>query len=71
MTPEEIKEVVKEAVSEAMAIHPCWMSEEDRAMVRDMVTGGKYVKKSFLMALAGGVIYAIAKVIIATKAIKF
>ena len=70
MTPEEVKAVVKEAVSEAMASHLCWMSEEDRGMVRDMVQGGKYVKKSMLVALAGGIIYAIAKVIIATKAIK-
>ncbi len=61
MTREEIHEVVKEAVSEAMSMHPCWMSEEDRAVLRDVIQGGRYVKRSILVAISGAVIYALAK----------
>ena len=61
MTPEEVHTVVKEAVTEAMSVHPCWMSLEDQQMVRDMVQGGKYVKRSILIMIAGSVIYMLAK----------
>ena len=61
MTREEIHEVVLDAVSTAMKNHPCWMTEEDRAVMRDVIQGGRYVKRSILLAIAGAVIYAIAK----------
>jgi len=61
VTREEIHEVVLEAVGEAMKNHPCWMTEEDRGVMRDVLQGGKYVKRSILLAIAGAVIYALAK----------
>ena len=57
----EISEVVKEAVADALKKHFCWMEEDDRVMVRDMVQGGKYVKRSILVMMAGGVMYLMAK----------
>ena len=67
MDPEEITAIVKDAVSEAMSAHPCWMNAEDQAMLRDMLQGGKYVKKSLLMLLAGMIVYAIAKAVMVAK----
>lgn len=69
MKPEEIATIVKEAVTEAMQAHPCWMSIEDQATIRDVVQGAKYVKKSILIAAAGGILYMIAKAVMAMKSV--
>lgn len=64
---EDITDIVEDGVTKGLEKHPCWLVEDDRAMVKDMVTGGKYVKKSMLMALSGAIIYAVAKVVLSIK----
>jgi len=68
MEPDELKSIVTEAVAEAMSSHPCWMSEDDRSMTRDLISGGRIAKKSILTVIVGGLLFISAKIIIsATK----
>lgn len=67
MKPEELSKVVEEAVSKAISKHPCWMSETERAMVRDMMQAGGYVKKTILGGFAIAILYAIFQAVMMAK----
>ena len=64
------KQDITDAVTLGLAAHPCWMNEDDRSMVRDMVQGGRYVKKSILLLLVGAIIYAIGWAALTAKGLK-
>jgi len=66
---EELKEIIKKAVSESMIANHCFLNEEERSIVRDVVTGGKYVKRSILAALAGAILYIVVKGVAAIKGV--
>ncbi len=67
MKPDEITAIVTEAVEAAFKKSHCWMDEDDRGMVRDMIAGGKMAKKSFLVFMAGGLLYITAKIILSIE----
>jgi len=67
MESDELKSIVTEAVAEAMSNHPCWMSEDDRSMIRDLISGGKMAKKSFLVFIVGGIMFVGAKLILSVE----
>ncbi len=61
ISKDDLQEIVKEAVSDAMAAHPCFLSGEERSIIKDVAQGGKYVKKSILTAIVITILYAIVK----------
>ncbi len=67
MEPDELKLIVTEAIETAMSSHPCWMSEDDRSMTRDLISGGRIAKKSILTVIVGGLLYISAKLILSVE----
>ena len=60
MTSEEIRTVVKDAVREGIeAHHQCIFSEEERVMVRDLISVGQQVKRTILWSISLAILGAI------------
>ncbi len=61
MNPEELKALVKDAVKEAQEEHPCFLTSDEKAIVKDIVDAGKVVKKTIIGGLAMAILYLIIK----------
>jgi t-SNARE complex subunit (syntaxin) len=59
MKREEVVDVIKDAILEGFSNHDCFMSVDEKAIIRDVAYGGKIFKRSLFVTLAGGVLLAL------------
>lgn len=67
MTKEEIKKIVKEAVKEGMAENHCFLSTNEKAVIKDVAEAGTLVKKIILGGMAGAILYLIIQGVVLVK----
>lgn len=70
MNREEVVEVIRDAIMEGFATHDCFLSVDEKSIIRDVAYGGRVFKRSLFVALAGGILLALGWAVAHMKGIK-